>query len=192
MLSEFPRSGRTFDLLLHFRSVRPASAGFWNTVASRGLKLVAPAAAPQFEAAPATEAAVEAGGADEALWWGRERLRSSDTDGGACPEVIDVTGPRRCLVFGPHLPLEPGRWRATAMFEVCPDASRRQLSVQFGCYPDFTTVQVPVGVSGLHQIELEYEFKPDQLAEVRLLLDRAGFHGELRFSGAALQKVGDV
>jgi hypothetical protein len=93
-------------------------------------------------------------------------------------------------VFGPHLPLEPGLWRATVIFEVCADAARRVMEVHFGCHPDFTRVRVPIGAPGLHQIELEYEVKPDQVTEVLLWLFRAGFHGQLRFSGVALQKVG--
>lgn len=129
--------------------------------------------------------------ADAGLWWERERFRSVDSEG-VCPAVIDVTGKPRCLVYGPHLILEPGLWRATAIFELCPDAARRRLVVQFGPYPDYATEEVPMGRSGTHKIDLDYEFQTSRHAEVRMFLMRAGFHGELRFSGAVLRKVREL
>lgn len=124
-----------------------------------------------------------------ALWLAREEFRSIDSDPDPCPEVVDVTGRPRCLVFGPHLELEPGTWRATALFELCQDAARRRISVQFGSYPDFSVEEAPLTRAGLHQIELDYTFLPHHFAEVRLVLVRAGFHGNVRFHGAFLRRL---
>jgi hypothetical protein len=131
--------------------------------------------------------------ADCSIWWGREQFLSCSASGRhePCPEVVDVTGPERTLVFGPYASLAPGLWRATAMFELCPDAARRQLAVDFGAMPSFRVKEAP-RQPGRHVIELEYEVQPDDLVEVRLLMRTAGFHGEVRFLGAGLRRLGDA
>jgi hypothetical protein len=131
--------------------------------------------------------------ADGSIWWGREQFLSCSASGRhePCPEVVDVTGPERALVFGPYSSLEPGLWRATAMFELCPDAARRHLAVDFGAMPNFRVQEAP-RQPGRHVIELEYEVQPDDLVEVRLLMRTAGFHGEVRFLGAWLRRLGDA
>ena len=131
--------------------------------------------------------------AEGSIWWGRERFLSCSASGRhePCPEVVDVTGPERALVFGPYASLEPGLWRATAMFELCPDAARRQLAVDFGAMPSFRVKEAP-HQPGRHAIELDYDVQPEDLVEVRLLIRTAGFHGEVRFLGALLERLGDV
>jgi hypothetical protein len=132
-------------------------------------------------------------GAEGAIWWGREQLLSCDASGltQTCPEAIDVTGPARCLVFGPYLPLEPGLWRATTIFDLCPEAAHRRMIVQFGAMPEFTTREAP-RQAGRHLIEMDYHVRPKHQVEVRLLMTMAGFHGELRFAGAFLKRLGDA
>jgi hypothetical protein len=130
---------------------------------------------------------------DGSIWWGREQFFSCSPSGRyePCPEVVDVTGPERALVFGPYFSLEPGLWRARATFELCPEAARRQLAVDFGAMPSFRVKEAP-HQPGRHVIELEYEVQPDDLVEVRLLMRMAGFHGEVRFLGAVLERLGDA
>lgn len=183
MLSKLGRLSRSWD-------AGPTTAVPWARAAEH--ELPEPANAPvrigpaPFASAPPRR---ELGGS---IWWGCEQLLSCSPAGlhETCPAVIDVTGPARCLVFGPYLPLEPGVWRATAIFELCPEAARRSLIVEFGAMPSFTTKTVP-RQPGPHRIEMEFEVGPDDLVEVRLLMTLAGFHGELKFSGALLERLSD-
>lgn len=129
---------------------------------------------------------------DGAVWWGRDRFRSGDGENVPCPEVIDVTGQRRYLLFGSFGALEPGRWCATSVVEVCPDAARRPISVELGVEPDYTIAYLPSRRPGRHEIDVVHVMKPGDLAQLRVYLVRAGFHGEFRFLGAWLRRLGDA
>jgi hypothetical protein len=112
-----------------------------------------------------------------------------DGEAAPCPEVIDVTGRARYLVFGPYLALEPGAWRARVSLQLCAEAAQRPIAVQFGAEPDYTTVDLPRGTEGRHEAEIEHQMKSGDLAQIRVWLKRAAFHGELRFGWAEIQRV---
>lgn len=190
MLSNLGRPSRSFGILRRLSDARLATVGPWAR--APGVALAEPARAgapivsePSGPALPPLR--------DGSIWWGREQFYSCSAAGRhePCPEVVDVTGPKRALVFGPYFSLEPGLWRATAIFELCPDAARRRLAVDFGAMPSFRFKEAP-HQPGRHVIELEYEVQPQDLVEVRLLMRTAGFHGEVRFSGAFLERLGDA
>jgi hypothetical protein len=125
----------------------------------------------------------------QSLWWGREEFYSREGGGERCPEVIDLTGGQRDLIFGPYIELPAGHWRAAALLDRCPDAARCRLALEFGVYPTYTRVLVPVGESGPVRVELDHVFETAGPAEVRVMLMRAAFHGELRFGGARVQLI---
>jgi hypothetical protein len=129
------------------------------------------------------------GDTSESLSWGLQMFRSADTSDGLCPEVIDITGRPRHLFTGPNLELAPGRWRATVSLELCPDAARRTFALDFGTGTDFAAKDIPHGVSGAMNVSIEHELKPGDLAELRLWLHRAAFHGEIRLLGAVLERL---
>ena len=86
--------------------------------------------------------------AETPAWWSFERFMNDEARDRRCPNVIDVTGRARYLFFGPFINLPAGHWRATVFLELCPDAARRRLAVQFGSEPDYTTEGVPGGRAG--------------------------------------------
>ncbi len=129
------------------------------------------------------------GSAAAIAWWGRETFFSREGGGDRCPEVIDVTGRPRFLVYGPYVGLGVGVWRATAFFHLCPDAARRSLAVQFGAEPTYTTLELPRGLHGLHRIEIIHRMTEPGLAQVRLWLKKAAFHGEVRFAGVSIDQA---
>ena len=188
MLSNLGRSSRPFGVFRRLRDAGLTTAGAGARAAAGELAEREQASARR-GSAPSAPAHPPAG-AGGLIWWGREQLLSCDVAGRAetCPEMMDVTGPARCLVFGPYRRLEPGLWRATAVFDLCPEAARRRLIVQFGAMPEFTTKDVP-RQAGRHRIEMDFEVEPQDQVEVRLLMTLAGFHGELRFSGAVLGRL---
>lgn len=122
-------------------------------------------------------------------WWDRSCFRSNETPDNHCPEVIDITGRRRILVFGPWRRLASGLWRATVSVELCNEASRRSFGVQFGSLRQFTTVGVPRGVAGRHDVELIHRLTPEEHAEIRIGVMAPAFHGSLRFLGAKVEPV---
>lgn len=126
------------------------------------------------------------------LDWEPSRFYSAGQPGNRCPPVIDITGRARYLLYGPYAPLSPGLWRATVIFDLCPDAARRPLSVDFGTPTDFATVEVPFGVAGCHRIEVIHPISDETPCEVRILLRKAAFHGKFRFLGVNLLRLGDL
>ena len=123
------------------------------------------------------------------MWWGRELFLSVDVPDGRCPAVVDVTGRARILFYGPYAPLGAGSWRVKAILELCPDAARCRLALQFGVSMDFTTVEIARGPAGRREIEVDYFCETPGLAELRLVLTRAAFHGEIEFHGADIYTV---
>jgi len=126
----------------------------------------------------------EEGAAD---WWDREIFYSHEAPDGRCPEIIDLAGRRRDLVYGPYRYLSPGIWRATVSLELSPAAAESSLEVQLGILPDYVGVDVPRGVSGLQTIEIEHRVRDRGPAEVRLRLKKATSRGAVRFLGARIE-----
>jgi hypothetical protein len=106
--------------------------------------------------------------------------------------MIDVTGRSRYLVHGPYVVLPAGVWRATASLDICADAARRRLAVQFGVEPHYTTQDLPYGVPGHHEIGVVFSLDEPGATQVRILLRRAAFHGEVRFLGARVERLADL
>jgi hypothetical protein len=130
-----------------------------------------------------------ADGAGRVEHWERSRFVTAP-EPHPCPEVIDLTGRARHLFCGPWARLEPGLWRAKLRFELCEDAARRLLAVEFGGEESgWTLVDVPVGAAGPREVELEHKFLPGELALLRVLLKAAAFHGEFRFTSAIAQRL---
>ena len=129
---------------------------------------------------------------DPPAFWPREAFLSDEVaPGGRSPETLDVTGRARFLFFGPYSRLDRGVWRAKVRLRLCPDAARSRLSVQFGAEPDSATADLEFGRAGFHEVTLEHRFDGAGLAQVRLMLRKAAFHGEIVFSGVQLTRVGD-
>lgn len=126
------------------------------------------------------------------LEWEPSRFYSAGQPGNRCPPLIDVTGRARYLLYGPYAPLSRGLWRATVIFDLCPDAARRRLTVDFGTATDFATVEVPFGVAGRHEVNIAHFIPEASPCEVRILLQKAAFHGSLRFLGVELWRTGDL
>lgn len=125
--------------------------------------------------------------------WDRKIFRTLETPDKVCPEVIDITGRARCLIYGPYVQLAQGLWRATVSFELCEEAARRSFTVQLGSLKSgFATVELPQGVPGRHDVEVLQNVSDGEAVEVRVWVKTAAFHGELRFLGVAIEPVAEA
>jgi hypothetical protein len=123
------------------------------------------------------------------IFWDREMFLSG---AGVCPPEIDVTGLPRFLIFGPFVTLEPGLWRASFEVELCSDAAQRVFALQFGVEPDYTTLDVPRGRSGVRHIAIEHMLMAAGAVQLRFWLKKAAFHGYARFNGATVERIADA
>lgn len=126
---------------------------------------------------------------DKTIRWDRKLFSSGPVMGEPCPDVIDITGRHRILVFGPMLVLPAGRWRLTARFSLSAEAADNPFILQF-IHGDSLVEQAfrPAG-PGEYELSLDNGFELDAVAALRLWVARAAFHGELRFHGASVERL---
>jgi hypothetical protein len=120
-------------------------------------------------------------------WWSRDLFSYGDRPDETCPELIDVTGRARILVFGPYLTLPAGRWRATVEFELCRDSAKRPYLIEFGAGADFSRVETRATGAQRATVSVEHQFAAPAPVEIRIWLARAAFHGSLAFAGAKIE-----
>ncbi len=129
-------------------------------------------------------------GADGAGWYSHEDFVCDDLPGGGpCPKVIDITGRARVIFRGPGVTVGPGLWRATVHFELCQDAARRFLALDFGVAPDFAIIDLPRGVVGPQRVMMDRSIAFAAPLQLSLRLRKPAFHGYVRFTGATLQRL---
>ena len=122
--------------------------------------------------------------------WPATLFQSGDRPGQTCPDIIDVTGRARILAYGPYLSLPPGRWRASARFEICAEAARRPYRLEFAAGGETAAVTHRPVDRGMQTVRLDVVVTEPGPTEVRLWIDRAAFHGALRFLGVDMEYVG--
>ncbi len=127
--------------------------------------------------------------AEGVAWFSHEAFVADDVHGGPCPEVIDITGQARVLLRSPSLALTPGRWRATVHFELCQDAARRFLALEFGVPPDIAVLDLPRGVFGPQVARLDYSTSAAGPAQLSLRLKKPAFHGYIKVLGMSLEDL---
>ena len=127
----------------------------------------------------------------EEIWWDPALFLRLDPPDPQGPSVFDVMGRARCLFFGPYLPLAAGVWRARVWLEICRDAARRPMAIQFGAEPDYSTIDLPFDRAGPLVATVEHPMDGIGLAQIRLLLQKAAFHGQVRLLGAAVSRIAD-
>lgn len=121
--------------------------------------------------------------------WAPHLLRSGDRPDETCPDVLDVTGRARIVLFGPLVDLPAGTWRLTAEFHLCPEAARHPLLLQFGVGANLAAFEFQPSGPGHFKIGLDHSWLAPGAAELRLSVPRAIFHGELRFQRATVEML---
>ncbi|MGA0602283.1 hypothetical protein ACO2Q3_16365 [Caulobacter sp. KR2-114] len=122
--------------------------------------------------------------------WPLALFMAGDSPGASCPAAIDVTGRGRILAYGPYLRLPAGRWRAGVVVEVCPDAARRPYRLEVSAGATIARAVVAPGRPGPRTLAADVELHDAAPVELRLWLERAAFHGTLRFAGARITFLG--
>lgn len=105
------------------------------------------------------------------------------------PLQIDLTGRPRVLVYGPHIDLPAGNWRATARIGADPEGGRVTLRLEWGSGAAMTTTSVRIEAPGHYAIHLEQSWLGQGPAEIRIWLEEASFGGRLTLLDVAVERL---
>lgn len=107
----------------------------------------------------------------------------------AGPHQIDLTGRARVLVFGPHIDLPAGDWRATVRIGADPEGGRIRLRLEWGQGAGITAASVTIRDPGYYAIQLEQQWPGQGPAEMRIWLEEAAFGGQLTLLGVEVERL---
>jgi hypothetical protein len=103
---------------------------------------------------------------------------------------IDLTGPSRCLYWGPYLHVLPGQWEAVAEIEVYDKSGPTELRVEV--FTESLQHNYPATLPAIGRYEIRLVFDATdavQSHELRLHLERGEIEGNLRFGGVQLRWI---
>tara|TARA_R110002167_G_scaffold9750_2_gene45128 strand:+ start:421 stop:1290 length:870 start_codon:yes stop_codon:yes gene_type:complete len=112
---------------------------------------------------------------------------SGQSDDG--PVQIDLTGRPRVLVYGPHIELPAGLWRATLQFVADPEGGHLKLRAEWGSGATITSARMTIGEAGRYAIRLDQNWLNQGPAEIRLWLDQASFAGRLSLLDVHVERL---
>jgi hypothetical protein len=105
------------------------------------------------------------------------------------PFQVDLTGRARILVYGPHIDLPQGDWRATVRVGVDPEGGRVRLRFEWGVGFAVTTASVAVQEAGRYAVRLDQNWAGSGPAEMRIWLDEASFGGRLTLVDVRVERL---
>jgi hypothetical protein len=130
---------------------------------------------------------LEGGGMQEILWHRDLFLNVHDGSTAAPPAVMDVTGPARCLFFGPYIHLPPGSWSCSLTLGCSLQAAGLKLIAEVAARDVLTAVSFEVTEPGFFEITFSFTLPTtDHPVEIRLLNPAAAFEGHLALVRATM------
>jgi hypothetical protein len=104
-------------------------------------------------------------------------------------ESIDLMGLARLLIQGPYFDITPGTWALTVDLEIDAPGSGIPLSFEWGHGTDVTELSVTVRANGMYRVVLEHTWAEVSHADLRILLVRPTFHGQLRLVSSEVERI---
>lgn len=130
------------------------------------------------------------GEAATSLFWHKDLFFHGDEPSQPPPSEIDVSGPARCLVFGPYIRLAEGAW--TCFLKVSLNeagAGLRLVAEAIGGAP-LNRAVFDLSEPGLFEIEFPFVvINADAPVEIRISSAQAAFEGGLTLHGARLVRL---
>jgi len=105
------------------------------------------------------------------------------------PEV-DISGYTRIFAWGPHIVLSKGEWRVRVRIKVDEAGAKEHLAFDWGSLSSHTRLTACPGVAGLHEAVLDHAWSGEEVAELRIGLDRAAFSGCLTILSMSVERLG--
>lgn len=118
--------------------------------------------------------------------WPRESFIFADDPYTPMPDLLDITGRPRVLIYGPYENLGPGRWRARIEFELLEEAGLGHFMVEFGYVLTWAHVKFRGSGPGRYAVEVDHDLQEATRMEIRFTLMKAALHGGLRLLGVRI------
>lgn len=119
--------------------------------------------------------------------WHRQLFQWGDRPSAQLPEIIDVTGPARCLAFGPYIQLPAGSWSCSLMLGCSEDAAGLRMNVEAFTDVPLNRVAFELGEPGLFEIEFSFVLaNADVPVQIRLFSADAAFEGKVALAQARM------
>ena len=125
----------------------------------------------------------------QAVVWHRDLFYSGDQSGASPPPWIDVTGPARCLFYGPYIRLPAGNWSCSLLFGCRADAAGLGLVAEIFAGAVLARAEFTVGEAGFFELEFSCNLAADDPVEIRLFNPKAAFEGHICLIQAALRPL---
>jgi hypothetical protein len=95
-------------------------------------------------------------------------------------DPVELSGPARCVLYGPYLHIPPGAWSASVTLGLADCAGMRSFTLEVVCGEVMTKGRFHCSGSGLFRTRLEFEHgSPDVPIELRLFLDAGEIYGSI-------------
>ena len=132
------------------------------------------------------------GGSLGQITWGRELFLEEHHQAASHP--IDLSGPIRYLIYGPYIALPPGNWAAELLLGFSEDTVNTGFRVEVWAGSQLNTASINPPHAGVFPVNVGFvvEEANDNLAEIRVLNERAAIYGRLVLGHATLTLRHDV
>jgi hypothetical protein len=103
---------------------------------------------------------------------------------------IDLTGPARCIYYGPYFALPRGRWRATLAIEASDCLSDNQIMIDVTSGDVLAILKATLPSQGVCGCEMQFEIRnPSTPVEIRLHLLTGAIEGCLMLRSIRLDRI---
>lgn len=93
---------------------------------------------------------------------------------------VELSGPARCVLYGPYLHIPPGAWSASVTLGLADCSGMRSFTLEVVCRDVVAKGRFHCSGSGLFRTRLEFEHgSPDVPIELRLFLDAGEIYGSI-------------
>ncbi|MEQ1608201.1 MAG: hypothetical protein ABL956_04410, partial [Hyphomonadaceae bacterium] len=124
------------------------------------------------------------------LVWPRTMFNSGDSPDHPCPEIVDLTGRSRILLFGPYFSLPSGFWRVSAFLIADEGAQGAPLRLEMNFDGRLVSSDIESAVIGAFAATFAFQLERPAVADFRVWLLRPRLAGNLVFAGLCLERLG--
>ena len=128
----------------------------------------------------------------EEIVWNREFFYDGTTLTSPPPVTVDMTGPARCLFYGPYLHLPVGRWEARLLLGFSAQTTDTWLKVDLYTDDVQAIFYSRVKRGGVYAMPITFDVSdPRQPIQIRIFIERGEIDGQMGLGVVRLKRVED-